>query len=101
MFVPPHLGMRRRDLVPGEDLGHARVDAAIEQEFVSGCGLLEMSEMRALNALLPHPDEARVESEIVPRRAGAEDHHAAALDHEARDRKRLLARMLEDDIDVL
>jgi hypothetical protein len=35
--------MGERDLVPGEDLGHAGVDAAVEHELVGGARLLEMA----------------------------------------------------------
>ena len=59
-----------------------------------------MREVRALDALLPHPDIARVEGDVVARGAGAEHHHAAALDHQARHRERRLAGMLEHDVDV-
>src|SRR5262249_4520487 len=62
--------------------------------------LLEMSEMRPLYALLPHPNIAGVEAQVVARRAGAEYHHAAALHDQAGDRERRLAGMLEHDIDV-
>ena len=57
--------------------------------------------MRALDALLPHPHIARVEGEVVAAGAGAEHHHAAALDHQARDRESRLAGMLEYDIDIV
>src|SRR5665811_615109 len=57
-------------------------------------------QVRALDALLPHPDIARIEGEIVAGGAGAEHHHAAALHHQAGDRKGLLARMFEYDVDV-
>jgi hypothetical protein len=46
-------------------------------------GLIEIGEMAALDALLAHPDVARVEGEVVAGGAGAEHHHAAALHHEA------------------
>src|SRR5436190_595647 len=62
--------------------------------------LFQVCEVRALNALLAHPHIARIEGEVVTRGAGAEHHHAAALHHEARHRERLLARMLEHDVDV-
>src|SRR5262249_14890748 len=52
------------------------------------------------DALLPHPDVARVERDVVAAGAGTKHHHAAALDHEGRDRERLLAGVLEHDVDV-
>src|SRR5262249_55443353 len=85
---------------PGKDFAHAGIDAAIEHELVGRRGLLEMSEMRALHAFLPHPHVAGVEGEIVTGRAGAEYHHAAALHDQAGDWERRLARMFEHDIHV-
>src|SRR5437016_12645314 len=76
MLVLPHDLMRRRDLVPGEDLAQAGIDSTVEHKLICGARLLEMREMRALNALLAHPHIARIEGEIVAARAGAEDHHA-------------------------
>src|SRR6185437_725216 len=63
--------------------------------------LQQIGEVRALNALLAHPDIARVEGDVVAGGAGAEDDHAAALHDEAGDGEGLLARMLEDEIDVV
>src|SRR3546814_17058694 len=57
--------------------------------------------MAALDALLPHPDEARVHRQVKAGGAGAEHDHAAALDDEAAHREGLLARMLEHEIDVV
>src|SRR6476659_711788 len=57
--------------------------------------------MGALDALLPHPDITRVESDVVAGGPGAEHHHAATLHHQAGDRERRLARMLEHDVDVV
>src|ERR1700730_18394815 len=88
------------NLLPRKNVAHAGIDALIEHELIGGAGLLEMREMRALHALLAHPDIARVESDVVARGAGAEHDHAAALDDEARHRERRLAGMLEHDVDV-
>ncbi len=63
-------------------------------------GLLQIGEVRALDALLMHPEIARVHGEVVARRAGADHDHAAALHHLHRDRERRLARMLEHEVDV-
>src|SRR5262249_17513215 len=63
-------------------------------------GLLEVCEMRSLDALLSHPHIACIERKIVACRSCTEDNHAAALDDKARHRKRLFARMLEYDIDI-
>ena len=73
----------RGNLRPRQHLAHAGIDAAVEHELVGGRGLLEMREVRALDALLPHPDVARIEGDVVAGGAGAEHHHAAALDHQA------------------
>src|SRR5579864_4317114 len=98
--VGAHQFVGVRNLLPREHVAHAWIDALVEHELVGGAGLLEMGEMRALHALLPHPDIARVEGDVVAGGAGAEHHHAAALDHEAGNRERRLARMLEHDVDV-
>ena len=86
---------------PREDLRHAGIDPSVDDELVGRRGLLEVGEMRALDALLPHPDEARIEGDVEPTRAGAEHHHAAALDDEARGREGRLPGMLEHEVDVL
>src|SRR6185312_9146013 len=100
VLVLPHLHVRVRDLLPREDLAHARIDALLEHEAVGERGLFQVCEMRALNALLPHPDVTRIERQIVAGGAGAEHDHPAALHDEAGDRERRLAGMLEDDVDV-
>src|ERR1700685_4830256 len=53
------------DLLPGEHVAHARIDAAVGDEMVGGAGLFQVREMRALNALLPDPDIARVGGDVV------------------------------------
>ncbi len=100
MTIGAHQLVRVRDLVPGKHLAHAGIDAPIEHELVCRRGLLEMREVRALDALLPHPHIAGVESDVVAGGAGAEHHHAAALHHQARYRERRLAGMLEHDVYV-
>jgi membrane protein len=87
VLVFPHLGVRQRNLVPREHFRHARVDAAVDHELVGGGSLLQMREMRALNALLVHPHIARVEGQVEAGGAGAEHDHAAALHHEAGQRE--------------
>ena len=69
-------------------------------ELVGGARLLQVGEVGALHPLLPHPEIARVEGEVVAGGAGADHDHAALLHHEDRDRERRLARVLEDDVDV-
>src|SRR6516162_4525438 len=96
-----HIFMCARGMSSGEHLGHAGVDAPFDDEPVRLACLEEVGEVAALDALLPHPHEARIEGQVVAGGAGAEDDHAAALHHEARDRESLLARMLEDEIDVV
>src|SRR5581483_4844245 len=92
---------RARNVVPGEHFGHAGIDAALDHKAVRLARLQKIGEVAALDALLPHPDEARIEGEVVAGGAGAEHDHAAALHDEAGDREGLLARMLEDEIDVV
>src|SRR5499426_643472 len=81
--VGSHQFVRVRYPRPGKYLAHARVDTAVEHELVGRRSLLEVSEMRALHALLPHPHITRVEGEVVARGAGTEHHHAAALHDQA------------------
>src|SRR5205823_7068436 len=57
--------------------------------------------MRALDALLVHPQITRIHGEIVARSAGTDHHHAAALDDEYRYREDRLARVLEHHIDIV
>src|SRR3546814_9337369 len=63
--------------------------------------LQEVGEVAALDALLAHPHEARVEGDVVAGGAGAEHHHAATLHHEAAHREGLLTGMLEHEVDVV
>ena len=56
--------------------------------------------MAALDALLAHPQEAGVHGQVEARGAGADGHHAAALDQEHRDRERRLAGVFEHQVDV-
>src|SRR5262249_9846643 len=83
MLVLPHAHMRLRDLLPGEDLAHAGIDAPLHYELVGLARLEEMGEMRALDALLMHQHITRIHGEVVAGGAGAEHDHAAALHHEA------------------
>src|SRR5690349_10535461 len=89
-----------RDLLPREHVAHTWIDAPIHDELVGGARLLQVREVRSLNALLPHPHIARVEGNVVARGAGAKHHHAAALDHQTGDREGRFAWMLEHDVDV-
>jgi hypothetical protein len=63
--------------------------------------LQQVGEVRALHALLAHPEEAGVHGEVEARGAGADDDHAAALHDKHRDRHRCFARVFEDDVDIL
>ena len=45
-------------LLPGEHLAHARVDAPVDHELVRRRRLLQVGEVRALDALLPHPHDS-------------------------------------------
>ena len=62
---------------------------------------MQVGEVRALHALLVHPQIAGVHRQVVARGAGADDDHAAALHDEHRDRERRLAGMLEHAVDVV
>src|SRR6266581_6352570 len=86
-----------RDLLEGEGLGEARVDLARRDQVVQGLRLLVVGEVRALKALLPHPEVAQIGDRGVAARAGADDDHAARVADEDRGRHGVLARVLEDD----
>src|SRR5262249_57889743 len=98
--VGAHQLVRIGNLLPWKHVADARIDTPVDDELISGAGLFEMSEMRTLHALLPHPHIARVEGNVVAGRAGAEHDHAAAFDHQDRHRKSRFAGMLEHDVDV-
>src|SRR5208283_2976773 len=61
-------------------------------------GLFGVGEMRALQALLPHPQVAQIDGCVVARGAGAHDHHAAGVADEDRRRDGGLAGVLEHDV---
>src|SRR5213592_3471934 len=86
-----------RDLLEGEGLGEARIDLAGRHEVVQGLRLLVVREVRALEALLPHPEVAEVGDRGVAARARADDDHAARVADENRGGYGVLARVLEDD----
>ena len=96
-----HILVWASGICPTGRLPTCRGRCAGRARIVGGGGLLEMREMRALNALLAHPDETRVEGQVETGGARAKHHHAAALDHEAGHREGLLAGMLEHRVDVL
>src|SRR4029078_7124109 len=100
MLVLHHPHMRLGYLLPGEHFAHARIDAALDHELVRLARLQQVSEVRALHALLVHPYVARVHGEIVAGGAGAEHDHAAALHNEARHREGRFARVLEHAVDI-
>src|SRR5208282_2238303 len=76
-------------------------DAPIDDEIIGCRRLFQVGEMRALNALLTHPDVTGVESQVETGRARTEHHHAAALADQRRDGESGFTGMFEDDIDVL
>ena len=59
MLVLPHLYVRERDIIPGEHLAHAGIDALLEYETVGLRRLLEVREVRALDALSASRRNAR------------------------------------------
>src|SRR5206468_12828241 len=58
-----------RDLLEGEGLGEARVDLARRDQVVQGLRLLVVGEVRALKALLPHPEVAEIGDRGVDRKS--------------------------------
>ena len=57
--------------------------------------------MTALDALLAHPHETGIEGDVVSGGPGAKHHHPSTLDDKTRDRERRLARVFEDEIDIV
>src|ERR1700733_1780745 len=51
VLVGAHQFMRIGNLAPREHVADARIDAAVDDELIGGARLLQMREMRALNAL--------------------------------------------------
>src|SRR5262245_8031882 len=82
VLVLPRLGVAAGDVAPREDLAHAGINTPLHHELVGLARLQEVGEVAALDALLPHPNETRVEADVVAGGAGAEHDHAAALHHE-------------------
>src|SRR5258707_12798437 len=99
MLVLPHFHVRERDLIPREHLTHAGIDALFQYETVGLRGLLEVREMRALDALLTHPDVTCIERELLAGGPRAEDNHAAALHDEPGHRECRPGRMFEDHVE--
>src|SRR5690606_1223157 len=59
VLVAEHLHVRVGYFRPGEDLGHAGVEARLEHQLVRRARLFVMGEMAALDPLLMHPAIAR------------------------------------------
>src|SRR5207248_9643805 len=58
----------------------------------------QVREVRALQALLPHPQEPEVDVRVVPRRATADHHQARVVAELPRRRDGVLARVLQHDL---
>src|SRR5689334_18924151 len=101
MLVLPHLGVCSWNVGPGKHFGHDGCDASLDVEAVGLARLQQIGEVRALNALLAHPDIARIEGDVVAGGAGAEDDHAAALHDETRYRESGFAWVFEHHVDIV
>jgi hypothetical protein len=97
VLVLAHQLVARAGLGEREGARQARVDLAVDHQLVDAGGLRVVGEVRALQALLPHPVVAQIERRVVAGGAGADHDHAAGLGHEARGRQRGLAGVLEHD----
>src|SRR6266481_7499982 len=97
MAVLVHELVRARDVVEAERLAEAGVDLAGEDEVVQALRLLVVREVRALEALLPHPEIAQIDGCVVAGRTGANHDHAAGVADEDGRRHGILAGMLEHD----
>src|SRR5277367_2923459 len=82
-------------------LGEARIDLAVEHQLVERVGLFVVGEVRALQALLAHPQVAQVGDRVVAGGAGADDDHAARVADEDGSGNGVFTGMLEDDARIL
>ena len=101
MAVLVHELVHVGDLVEAEGLRQAGVDLAGQHQVVQRPGVVVVREVRALEALLPHPVVAQVERGVVAGGAGADHHHAARVAHEDRGGHGVLARVLEHEARAL
>ena len=98
VLVLAHQLMREADLGERERLRQAGIDlAAARPSALYAAHSCVVGEVRALQALLAHPEIAQVDRGVIPGRARADDHHAAVVADEDRGRDGVLTRMLEDD----
>src|SRR5690606_39993359 len=76
------------------------VDATLNHQSVRLRRLFQVCEVRTLDALLMHPQIAGIHSQVIARRTGTDDDHAAALyrseEHtsELQSRENLVCRLL-------
>src|SRR6266852_5306643 len=84
------------DLLELVSLGEAGIDLAVEDELVEGVCLFVVGEVRALEALLAHPQVAQIGHRVVTGGARANHDHPAGVAYEHRGGNRIFAGMLED-----
>src|SRR3954453_4776173 len=90
--------MRVGDLLEAHRLPQHRADLRLLDQRVGAVGLPRVREVGAEDLLLPHPEVAHVEVQVVPGR-GAADHDLAERAHrQYRGRERGLTDVLEHDV---
>src|SRR3954452_23845874 len=86
------------DLLEAHGLPQHRADLRLLDQRVGAVGLPRVREVGAEDLLLPHPEVAHVEVQVVPRR-GTADHDLAERAHrQYRGRERGLTDVLEHDV---
>src|SRR5690606_36439783 len=93
VLITHHLGMGAGNVLPGKNLAQATIGASLDHRGVGLSGLFEVGSVAGLDALLAQPNDAGIHGAVVARGTGTEDHHSAALHHEAGDGEGLLAWM--------
>jgi len=88
-------------LLEVEALVEHRLDAAVDDELVGPVGLERVGEVRADDLLLPHPQVADVELELVAGGGAADDDLAELLGHQDRGREGLGPDVLEHDVGIV
>src|SRR5262249_43389046 len=94
VLVLHHPLVRLADPLEAHRTPEHRADLALVDELVGLVALVRVGEVRADDLLLPHPQVADIEVEVVARCAGADHDLAERLDGQDRGRERGLADVL-------
>src|SRR5438093_13481461 len=78
-----------------KDAAEAGIHFAGCHQSVEGSSIFVVSEMRALETLLTHPEVAKIDIGVITAFAAANDDHPGAVANKHRSGDRVLPRMLE------